>query len=453
MNIKKQTFLLYLYDLLISFRLVDAVWVLFLLDRGYSLAQVGIAEGVFHITSMLFEVPSGMFADLFGRKKTLLLSGMAGILSSFFMALDGWSGWIYFGMICSALAFNLASGTQEAIVYDSLLEGKCEDRYKKVWANMSVIGRVAQAAACAASPIAIAMGYRYTYLVMGILGCGTVLSAAGMKEPVLNPEICPESLRSRATEGESIEKNTGKTTGKVAGKISRADDRDIRADDLWDIIKKVRQHIIDTANFIREHPRTMCKLLADAAVACPCYLLMMYLQNHLVECGWPKAWIGMPILLIPLAGAIGAWIAAKNKSSLFRAMLVCGIAGGIGTCLAGSKILLVTLSGACIARMCEGFSEITVSENTNREFTSEQRATLVSIDSMFYSVLMVVASPLTGVIGNQYSTSAVFFVLGGTLLGATVLLGLVFGRNGKKIVDKNIQKHFGWFVKLQNVTK
>ena len=428
MNIKKQTFLLYLYELLISFRLVDVVWVLFLLDRGYSLAQVGIAEGVFHITSMLFEIPSGMFADLFGRKKTLLLSGTAGILSSFFMALDGWSGWIYFGMICSALAFNLASGTQEAIVYDSLLEGKCEDRYKKVWANMSVIGRVAQAAACAASPIAIAMGYRYTYLVMGILGCGTVLSAAGMKEPVLNPEKCPESLKSRETEEEAIEK----TTGRVAGKISRADDRDIRANDLWDIIKKVRQHIIDTAVFIREHPRTMCKLLADAAVACPCYLLMMYLQNHLVECGWPKAWIGMPILLIPLAGAIGAWIAAKNKSSLFRAMLVCGIAGGIGTCLAGSKILLVTLSGACIARMCEGFSEIIVSENTNREFTSEQRATLVSIDSMFYSVLMVVASPLTGVIGNQYSTSAVFFVLGGTLLGATVLLGLVFGRNGKK---------------------
>ena len=428
MNIKKQTFLLYLYDLLISFRLIDTVWVLFLLDRGYTLAQVGIAEGVFHITSMLFEIPSGMFADLFGRKKTLLLSGTAGILSSFFMALDGWSGWIYFGMICSALAFNLASGTQEAIVYDSLLEGKCEDRYKKVWANMSVIGRVAQAAACAASPIAIAMGYRYTYLVMGILGCGTVLSAAGMKEPVLNSEKCPESLKSRETEGEAIEK----TTGKVAGKISRADHRDIRVNDLWDIIKKVRQHIIDTAIFIREHPRTMCKLLADAAVACPCYLLMMYLQNHLVECGWPKAWIGMPILLIPLAGAIGAWIAAKNKSSLFRAMLVCGIAGGIGTCLAGSKILLVTLSGACIARMCEGFSEIIVSENTNREFTSEQRATLVSIDSMFYSVLMVVASPLTGVIGNQYSTSAVFFVLGGTLLGATVLLGLVFGRNGKK---------------------
>ena len=428
MNIKKQTFLLYLYDLLISFRLIDTVWVLFLLDRGYTLAQVGIAEGVFHITSMLFEIPSGMFADLFGRKKTLLLSGTAGIFSSFFMALDGWSGWIYFGMICSALAFNLASGTQEAIVYDSLLEGKCEDRYKKVWANMSVIGRVAQAAACAASPIAIAMGYRYTYLVMGILGCGTVLSAAGMKEPVLNPEKCPESLKSRETEGEAIEK----TTGKVAGKISRADHRDIRVNDLWDIIKKVRQHIIDTAIFIREHPRTMCKLLADAAVACPCYLLMMYLQNHLVECGWPKAWIGMPILLIPLAGAIGAWIAAKNKSNLFRAMLVCGIAGGIGTCLAGSKILLVTLSGACIARMCEGFSEIIVSENTNREFTSEQRATLVSIDSMFYSVLMVVASPLTGVIGNQYSTSAVFFVLGGTLLGATVLLGLVFGRNGKK---------------------
>ena len=44
MNIKKQTGLLYLYEAIICFRMVDVVWVIFLLGRGYSLAEVGIAE-------------------------------------------------------------------------------------------------------------------------------------------------------------------------------------------------------------------------------------------------------------------------------------------------------------------------------------------------------------------------------------------------------------------------
>ena len=54
MNIKRQSVLMYLYEAALAFRMVDAVWVIFLLERGFSLAEVGTAEGVYHITSMLF---------------------------------------------------------------------------------------------------------------------------------------------------------------------------------------------------------------------------------------------------------------------------------------------------------------------------------------------------------------------------------------------------------------
>ena len=395
MNIKRQTGLCYLFETLACFRLVDAVWVLFLLGRGYSLAQVGIAEGVFHVTSMLFEVPSGMVADLYGRRRTLLFSGAAGILFSLFMALDGWHGWIYLGMVFSALQCNLLSGTESAMVYDSLLEGGCEKRYKKVWANMSVLGRIARSVSCAMSPVAILLGYQYTYLVMGILSFGLILTAAGMREPQYRKT--PEHIQ-KAGMGEYISETA----------------------------HRFREHTRSTVVFIRQHPRTMCKLFADAAVACPCYLLMMYLQEHLVNCGWPKEWIGMLILLIPLTGAVGAWFAGRNRSALFKTIMACGILGGAGTILAGSKMLAVTIAGACLAQGCEGFMEITASENTNREFTSEQRATLDSIDSMLYSVLMVVASPLTGILGSVYSITVVCGVLGGILLVSTVVFGLLF---------------------------
>ena len=163
MNIERQTVRMYLYEAALAFRMVDAVWVIFLLERGFSLAQVGIAEGIYHVTSMIFEVPSGMAADLFGRKRTLQLSGVLGICSAVFMTIDGFSGFVYCGMIFSALSLNMASGTEEALVYDSLLEAGCEARYKKVWANFSMIARVSSTFSCALSPVAILIGYRYTY--------------------------------------------------------------------------------------------------------------------------------------------------------------------------------------------------------------------------------------------------------------------------------------------------
>ncbi len=75
MNIKKQIRTLYIYEMISGLQIVDLVWVLFLIQRGFSLAEAGIAEGVFHVVSMCCEIPSGMLSDLIGRKKTLAAAG------------------------------------------------------------------------------------------------------------------------------------------------------------------------------------------------------------------------------------------------------------------------------------------------------------------------------------------------------------------------------------------
>lgn len=419
MNIKKQTVLMYLYEAALAFRMVDAVWVIFLLERGFSLAEVGIAEGVYHITSMIFEVPSGMAADLFGRKCTLLLSGIVGMCSAILMPLEGWKGFVYCSMIFSALSLNLASGTEEALVYDSLLEAGCEARYKRVWANISVIARTASAAACLASPVAIMIGFRYTYYISAMLYLCTILFVLPVREPAVTEK---QKMR---TERISAEKQRKQTERMVAVK--------------HELGRRWKQHIVGTVVFIRENPKTMLKLFADAALACPCYLIMMYLQEHLVDCGWPKSLIGIPMFVIPLAGAIGTKIAGKSRGGLKRALLLCGVISGIGTLLAGSNVLVIILIGVCIVRMCEGFSEITVSESVNRDFSSDYRATLVSVGSMCYSVLMVAASPITGFLGDHFSVNAAFYLLGGMLLAATMAMYLIL-RNKKNDKVDNAHK-------------
>ena len=70
MNFSKQKRRLYAFSFFSNFRITDAVWVVLLAARGYSLWQIGLAEGIFHITSLLCEVPSGAAADLLALERS-----------------------------------------------------------------------------------------------------------------------------------------------------------------------------------------------------------------------------------------------------------------------------------------------------------------------------------------------------------------------------------------------
>ncbi len=58
----------YLYTFFSNLNLTHGLWMIYLASRGFSLVQLGILEGVFHVTSFLMEVPHRAVADLWGRQ-------------------------------------------------------------------------------------------------------------------------------------------------------------------------------------------------------------------------------------------------------------------------------------------------------------------------------------------------------------------------------------------------
>ena len=70
-NIRK----IYLYKVLFGMIFPIPIMVLFWQDNGLSLTQVMILQALFAITVVFLEVPSGYFADLVGRRKTLFIAG------------------------------------------------------------------------------------------------------------------------------------------------------------------------------------------------------------------------------------------------------------------------------------------------------------------------------------------------------------------------------------------
>ena len=196
MNLQKQLRCVYLHAFFSTLRFTDAVWVALLAARGFSLAEIGLAEGVFHLTSLLCEVPSGMAADLLGRRRTLIFGGVLGVFSALAMASAPGLGLICTAMALKALGYNMLSGTAEALIYDSLKMAGREKDYIKVDANASICMKIATALGSLASLLAGVLRYAGYYLADAVSALLSALAAAQLEEPIVTDE---QAARERHT--------------------------------------------------------------------------------------------------------------------------------------------------------------------------------------------------------------------------------------------------------------
>ena len=391
MNLKKQFISLHLYNFLFSLRITDAVWVVFLLDRGFSLAQVGIAEGVFHLVSFVCEIPSGMAADLLGRKRTLIATGLCGSASAVFMAFSTDFGGICLSMAFQALMYNLCSGTQEALTYDSLKAAGLQEQYLKRNAWLLGLSQTSAAISCALGGLAAALGFFRAYAVSALLSAVCGVTAMTLTEPLVT-----QSQRQRA-------------------------ERPFSGLGL-----RLKEHVILSVRFLREHPRTACKIFSGAAAGVPIYLTFMYLQQHLLNSGLPSVFLGGALLLVRFAGTAGVAVGGKLKARLFSCVILCAVCSGIGTVLAGFGWWIPALLGGMLAQFMDSIIALRLDASLNDDFPSDQRATLVSVDSMVYSLLMIAASPLTGAVGDALGASRALWLLGGCLVAAAPVFGAFY---------------------------
>ena len=129
LNLKNQMLRLLSVSALGSFSLGGALWVVLLSARGFTMLEIGIAEGVFHIASLLLEVPSGALADVYGRKRALMLSYCMSIVSSLLMIASRGLPGVCMALVFAAASYNFASGAREALAYDSLRSAGQEAYY------------------------------------------------------------------------------------------------------------------------------------------------------------------------------------------------------------------------------------------------------------------------------------------------------------------------------------
>lgn len=139
---------------------------LFMTDIGIDAFGVGVVTVMALVITLTFDIPSGMLADKWSRKGTLVLSALALAISSLLLGVsDGLLlyiiGYVFYGfyVVCT-------SGTYQAIIYDSLIDEGRQKEFSKINGRAHALFLISAGVANIASGfIANAFDYRITFYI------------------------------------------------------------------------------------------------------------------------------------------------------------------------------------------------------------------------------------------------------------------------------------------------
>ncbi|MBN2628641.1 MAG: MFS transporter [Spirochaetales bacterium] len=386
-NVKRN----YLFLGLSYVNLTQGLWMIWLTLQGYSLWELGILEGLFHLTGFLMEIPTGLVADLRSRKSSRFWGRVFFFLSLIILYYGRNFPVQALGFVFCALGYNLESGAGEALLYDSLKETGSEKRYKKIAGiNNFLFEAGAIVSFLAGGFCAHRLGYEWVFFPAFLLAFLSLLVVPFFEEPALTRE---ERDRLRSLGGfRALAEQTGAS---------------IRT--------------------VRETPAIAFLILFTELIMMFITSLYFYLQTYWKGEGKNEFTIGLILagasLLSALSGlraeAMEKKIGPDRILTLFPLLLVICL-WGIG--FTPLKPVFYGLTG-----IIEGMLYVAIQDYLNRMIPSERRATILSFQSMAFSLYMIAVFPLIGFIGTRFSLEIAF--KGVAVTGA--LLYIIYRITGK----------------------
>ncbi len=386
-KMKRNINLDYLFCFMKNFDIASAIWVLYMVYRGLPLWQIGLVEGIFHVTSFLFEVPSGALSDLIGRKKVIIIgricSAVAALVQLFSTNFIGFS----IGFIISALSYNLNSGSEEALVYDSLKYLGKEERYIGISGRLNTILELARAIATFLGGVLAEYSYTWCYITVILIALLSLI-----------PALMFEETTCERTHTERVD---------------------------WKIHFKTCKTILKESAAIRKI------LVYYPIVTTFATSVYFYGQEFYSQAGYNKIEISIIMLVSGACSCAGA-LSSEKLLSIFgeKTKYLASILMGISILLVSCRMMIISIPFFAVMNFVHAVLYPIQSASLNALIPSEQRATLISIDSMFFSLSMILFFPLSGWIADQFSLTTAFWVLG--VIQLVMMLILLYRKKEKK---------------------
>jgi MFS family permease len=362
---------------------------LFLLDAGLSNTQAFAANAFFTLGQVVFEVPTGVVADTWGRRASYLLGTLTLLVSTllylwmWYIQAPFW-GWAL-SSVFLGLGFTFFSGATEAWLVDGLKHSEYEGELDSVFARGSVASGIAMlTGSVAGGYIAQVSNLGVPYIVRSaVLGITFFVALIFMKDLGFTPD-------------------KGRTVFKQMRIIFNAS--------------------ID--NGFRRPPVRWVMLTAPFSMGASFYAFYA-MQPYLLELyGKPEAYGIAGLAAAVIAGAqIAGGLLVKQIRKLFSRRTH-AIIWGVAVSVAALAIIGVTGSFWVAIGLLVAWAMVFACTGPIRQaylngiIPSEQRATLLSFDSLMGSSGAVFSQPALGRVADVGGYSSSYLVTSAVQLGA-----------------------------------
>ncbi|WDV45057.1 MFS transporter [Clostridiaceae bacterium M8S5] len=390
-NVKKN----YLYTFLSSFNLTGGIWMLYLAFKGLNLMEIGIMESIYHITSFTMEIPTGVIADIYGRKTSRVLSSVARVISVVIMLIGNNVYYFALSFIITAIGNNLESGAGDALIYDSLKEINEENTYMKISGKKEIFYQASSSIALVVGGYLGTISYNYVYMLALAFAVITLLQSLTFTEPTI-------------------------------GKIQKSDSR----------FKTFLDQVMKSIRVIKSDSRIAFLIITAEIYSTFVTTEFFYIQNYFKGLGRNELNIGIILSISALTAAFAATKAHKiEKRFGFRGILTVMPLLGILSLWGITIIRITEISFVCLIAV-ESILYVVISDYINRLIPSEQRATILSFQSMAFSLFMILLFPLIGKLGDQYSLIYAFKIIAIVASVVLFIIIMIVNLNTKITIDK-----------------
>ena len=382
---------LYAIRMLFYMQFFSAVLVPFFTDwGGISLAQVLFLNAWFFLCNFLFEVPTGTVADYLGRKVSLALGNVVGLVAALVYVSRPSFPVFMVAEAIFAIAYTLHSGADEALAYDSLKASGQPERAAHVLGRMEA--------------------FKLGGIITGTLVGGFIASAYGLSAP-MRAFVVP------ATVAFLIALTLREPPASAKQEPTRA---------------SYTRILVQGGRYFLGHKVVRLLAIELALTNALAWGLIWLFQPLLERSGVPLRFFGVvhalscvgQILLLGNVVRLERWFGSTRRLLLGVTFL----AGGSFLLLASTRWMPLVILGIILG-FTSALPRIPLfSAYINHHIPSEQRATVLSFVSMVRTFAIVLINPLIGVLA-EWSLSWTMAILG---------LGLIAFAAGSRIEERHL---------------
>lgn len=386
-NIKKY----YLWKFFHTLSFWLPIFVLFFLNKGLDYTQIMIMSIAAAAMQIIFEVPSGMFADFFGRKTSMMIASFLKFVSliTYIIGQNFITFVIGYAIFGIALAFQSGSGS--AFIYDILRDLKRENEYKEIEGKGVSFGLLGMGIGSFLGGFLASVDFTYA-LIATLVSFGLATIVAGtLHEP----------------------KHHRKSEDKAYFK-----------------------HIKEASLFALRHQKVKWLIVFAGIMFVIMIISHKFIQPYMQLAGIDIAFFGVIYLAWLLIGYAGSRYAHKIENAFgeFGSLLIIVLTLGVPLMIVGRYVFILGILFIAFTEFTWGFAQPIVHDYINQHTESHHRATVLSLNGFFQSILMIIISPFFGYLGDLYSIKIALLMQGVVTLvfGLPVILMIIKSNKSKK---------------------